>query len=374
MHFAVNTQVLVSNRLEGLGWFTYESLKRMVINHPEHQFTFIFSQPYSADFLFADNVKAVVINTKYNHPATWFVRFELALPWVLRRLKPDVYFSPDGWCSLLTGVKTVAVIHDLNFEHSPKSLPWTYRTYYRWFFPRWAKKAKRLATVSEFSKQDIVSTYGINPSKIDVVYNGANESLHAISDDQKTETRRKYTNGSKYFVFVGATPLRKNLINLFKAFDLFKQTDENSYKLVLVGAKKWWAESIKEAYESMQFKNDVIFTGRVSTDDLNNLLAASEAMTYVSLFEGFGIPLLEAMWCETAIITSNCTSMPEIAADAALFVDPYSPQTIADAMHTIVKNPQLRTNLIENGKKRRVDFSWEITAQRMWNCLEKASK
>lgn len=374
MHFAVNTQVLVSNRLEGLGWFTYESLKRMVINHPEHQFTFIFSQPYSADFLFADNVKAVVINTKYNHPATWFVRFELALPWVLRRLKPDVYFSPDGWCSLLTGVKTVAVIHDLNFEHSPKSLPWTYRTYFRWFFPRWAKKAKRLATVSEFSKQDIVSTYGIDPSKIDVVYNGANESLHAISDDQKTETRRKYTNGSKYFVFVGATPLRKNLINLFKAFDLFKQTDENSYKLVLVGAKKWWAESIKEAYESMQFKNDVIFTGRVSTDDLNDLLAASEAMTYVSLFEGFGIPLLEAMWCETAIITSNCTSMPEIAADAALFVDPYSPQTISDAMHTIVKNPQLRMNLIENGKKRRVDFSWEITAQRMWNCLEKASK
>ena len=372
MHIAVNTQLLIENKLEGLGWFGYETLRRITKNHPEHQFTFIFNQAYSQDFIFEKNVSAIIVGPKYNHPLTWFIKFEILLPRILKKLKPDVYLSLDGWCSTRTNIKTVAVIHDLNFRHFPQWLPFSFRTYYNIFFPRWAKKATRLATVSEFSKQDITASYGIPETKIDVVYNGANEKLSPINDEKKQKVRAEFTQGNPYFVFVGATPPRKNLINLFKAFDLFKTQNPNNYKLVLVGAKKWWSESIKQAYEQMQFSQDVVFTGRVTTETLNDLVAASEAMTYVSLFEGFGIPLLEAMYCETAIITSQCTSMPEVAQNAAIYVEPTNPQSIADGMQKIASNPEIRMQLIENGKIRRNDFSWDASAEKLWKCIEKA--
>ena len=124
----------------------------------------------------------------------------------------------------------------------------------------------------------------------------------------------------------------------------------------------------------MKHKEDVIFTDRVSTEELNKLISAAHAMAYVSLFEGFGIPLLEAMHCETAIITSNITSMPEIAKDAALLVDPYSVESITNAMLKISKDENLRQQLIEKGKIIRNDFSWQKTSELLWNCIEKAAK
>jgi len=372
MKILVNAQFLVENKLEGLGWFTYETLRRIIQKHQEHTFYLIFSSENYKQFLFSKNVIPIVVGPKYNHPLVWLYKFECAIPLLMRKYKADLFFSPTGIYPLFSSMPAVSVIHDINFVHYPKHLPVWYRFYYNVLFPKLARKAVRLATVSEFSKYDIVKQYGIDASKIDVVYNGANENLSPISEEKKDKVRMEITQGNPYFVFVGATPPRKNMINLFKAFDLFKKQHNNNYKLVLVGAKKWWSDSIRETYEQMHFRDEVLFTGRVSTNSLNEIVAASEAMTYVSLFEGFGIPLLEAMWCETAIITSNCTSMPEVAKDAAIYVDPFSPQSIADGMQTIASNPELRQHLIENGRIRRHDFSWEASADRLWKCIEKA--
>ena len=370
MKIVVNAQFLVENKLEGLGWFTYETLKRITQNHPEHTFYLLFSNAEYASFLFSENVIPIVVGPKQNHPLIWILKFEILIPAIIRKYKPDLFFSPTGIYPLFSKIKAVSVIHDINFIHYPEHLSFAYRTYYNFLFPRLAKKAVRLATVSEFSKSDIVKQYKIDPSKIDVVYNGANENLSPIPDDKKQSVRNIYTQGNPYFVFVGATPPRKNLINLFKAFDLFKTQNKNNYKLVLVGAKKWWSDAIRETYEQMTFRDDVIFTGRVRTSALNDIVATAEAMTYVSIFEGFGIPLLEAMWCETAIITSNCSSMPEVAKDAAIFVDPFSPQSIADGMQKLASNPELRSKLIENGRIRRQNFSWDLSAERLWKCIE----
>jgi glycosyltransferase involved in cell wall biosynthesis len=373
MNIAVNTQFLIKDRLEGLGWFTYETLKRITVQHPEHNFLFIFSKPFPEDFIFGPNVKGVCLNNKYGHPLTWFFRFNYILPHFLKKQALDLFISPDGWSILKTDLKIVQVIHDLNFVHYPQWLPWANRTYYNHYFPRWANRANRIATVSEFSKKDIVEHYNIPESKIDVVYNGASDLLKSLSEHDKKQTQLKYTGGNPYFIFVGASPPRKNLINLFKAFDSFKDKEANSYKLVIAGAKKWWAEDIKQAYLNMKHINDVVFTDRVGTEELNRLISSARAMTYVSLFEGFGIPLLEAMHGETAIITSDVTSMPEIAKDAALFVDPYSVDSISDAMIKISKNDAFRDQLIEKGRIRRNDFSWQKTADLLWNCIEKAA-
>lgn len=374
MNITVNTQLLVKDKLEGLGWFTFETLKRITIQHPEHHFLFVFSKPFQEDFIFSSNVKPIQVGPKYGHPLTWFFRFNYILPYTLSKYPTDLFLSPDGWTPLNTSVKIVNVIHDLNFVHHPLWLPYANRVYYNHYFPLWADKANRIATVSEYTKQDLIKTYHVPSEKIDVVYNGANESLKPISEKEKEETRIKYSQGNPYFIFVGASPPRKNLINLFKAFDLFKDKESSSFKLIIAGAKKWWADDIKQTYMKMKHIDDVIFTDRVSTEELNKLISAAHAMTYVSLFEGFGIPLLEAMHCETAIITSNITSMPEIAKDAALLVDPYSIESISNAMLSIYKDENLRQQLIERGKIRRNDFSWQKTSELLWNCIEKAAK
>jgi hypothetical protein len=156
MKIAVNTRLLLKNKLEGIGWFTFETLKRITEQHPEHEFYFIFDRKYDDSFIFSKNVKPIIIPPQARHPFLFFLWFEFSIPYILKRLKADVFLSPDGYLSLSSKTKQVAVIHDLNFEHNPNDVPFLVRKYFKFFFHRWAKKATRIVTVSEYSKKDIV--------------------------------------------------------------------------------------------------------------------------------------------------------------------------------------------------------------------------
>ncbi|MBR5602831.1 MAG: glycosyltransferase family 4 protein [Bacteroidales bacterium] len=370
MKIAVNTRLLLKDKLEGIGWVAYECLRRMVLSHPEVEFHFIFDREPDPKFIFADNVKPVVLFPQARHPFLYIAFFEFALARHLRKTKPDLYLSPDGYLSLRSKVKQIAVFHDLNFEHFPQDFPKIHLWHYKKFFPRYARKADKIITVSEFSKKDICECYGVNSDKITVAYNGANDILTPVSDDVKEVTRKKYTEGKPYFMFVGSLHPRKNLARLFTSFDLFKKKNNNDIKLVIVGSKRWWTEPIKNAYESMAFKDDVIFTGRLSAEDLHLVTASALASVYVSYFEGFGIPIVEAFKCDTPVITSNVTSMPEVAAGAALLVDPFKEESIAEAMVKIM-DEKVREELIEKGRIRRQDFSWDKAAETWWRvCSE----
>ncbi len=371
MLIAVNCQSLVKDHLEGLGWFTYESLKRITQSHPEHEFLFIFGKGIDKSFIFSDNIKAINVGPPFFRPQAWWLKFEFLLPWFLRKYKIDLFLSMDGISGTRIKSKQLCVIHDLNFEENPKWLPKSFARYYQKYFPKWAKQANRIATVSEYSKQDIHKKYDIELDKIDVVYNGSNSLYKPVSESVKIETKQQFTDGKDFFIFVGSLHPRKNIDHLFKGFDLFKRNTNSDLKLVVVGGRFYWSGAIKDAYDNMKYKNDVIFTGHLATEKLKNLMASSVALTYVSLFEGFGIPLVEAMHSETAILTSNKTSLPEIAKNAAVFVNPLSDAEIAQGMQTLVENPELRKELIDNGRKRREDFSWDKTAEKLWNSIEK---
>ena len=249
MKIAVNTRLLLKNKLEGIGWFSYETLKRITTQHKEHQFYFIFDRKFDESFIFSDNITPVVIPPQARHPLLYYLWFEKSIPRLLNKLQPDLFFSPDGYLSLSTPVKSMNVFHDLNFEHYPDDLPYPERTFYRHYFPQYARKAHRIATVSEFSKLDIIRQYKVDPDKIDVVYNGVNERYGPIPDSEKVLVRLKYTEGHPYFVFIGALHPRKNLTNLFKAFDLFRKDTGIGMKLMIIGQKKWWTKPIKEAYD-----------------------------------------------------------------------------------------------------------------------------
>ena len=373
MRIAVNTRLLLKGKLEGIGWVAYETLRRMVAAHPEVEFYFIFDRQPDPMFLFADNVKPVVLFPQARHPFLFIWFFEVSITRALKRLKPDLFYSPDGYLSLSTNVPQVVEFHDLNFEHFPGDMPKIHLWHYKKFFPKFARKAERIVTVSEFSKRDIVDCYGVSPDKIDVAYNGVNEIFEPLSSEQKERILAQYSGGHPYFMFVGSLHPRKNLARLFTAFDRFKKQFRNDVKLVIVGEKRWWTEPIQNAYDAMSCKDDVVFVGRLSAEDLHQVTAAALASVYVSYFEGFGIPILEAFRCDTPVITSNVTSMPEVAQDAALLVDPFNEVTIAEAMGKVL-NEEVRNTLIEKGRQRAKDFSWDKTATVIWNSLIKSIK
>jgi glycosyltransferase involved in cell wall biosynthesis len=373
MNILVNTQLLIAGKMDGIGWFTYETIKRITQNHPQHTFYLIFDRKPSETFRFAQNVEFIVLSPQARHPLLWFLRFEILLPFLIKKYKADVFVTPDGWMSHGISIPCVQVIHDLNFIHYPKDTPFLTRKYYSILFPRYARRAKQLVTVSEYSKQDIVKTLGVSADKIDVAYNGCNSVFKQSDAASQYHTRQKYTQGTPYFLYVGAIIPRKNIARLLQAFDLFKEQDSQHTKLIMVGNCKWWTPQINDAYQSMKYRHDVIFTGRLEAEQLNELYGASLALTFVPYFEGFGIPILEAFNAGTAVITSNVTSMPEVAGDAALLVDPFSVGSITKAMIDISTNAELRKRLIAASQERAKLFSWDNTARVLWEAIEKAA-
>lgn len=371
MRIAVNTRLLVKDKLEGIGFFAFETLKRITQQHPEHHFYFIFDRPYDKSFLFSDNITPIVTYPQARHPYLWYLFFEFGVPYQLRKIKPDLFISPDGWIPLHIKIPIVNVIHDLNFEKNPEFIKPTPLRYYKRFFHRFAEKSTQLATVSEYSKKDIHKIYHIPYEKIDIVYSGCKSHFQPATPEGKHKTRQEESNGNPYFLFVGLIHKRKNLDNIFRAFDKFKETDNTGTQLVVVGQKKWWGGDIEDAYNAMQHKDDVIFKGRIDTDRLSRITSGAEAILYPSLFEGFGVPILEGFHAEIPVMTSNVTSMPEVGGDAAYYVNPLSVDEIAEGMHQLINNENLRKELVERGKIQRQKFSWDLTAKLLWESTEK---
>lgn len=370
MKIVVNTRLLLDGRLDGIGWFAYQSLKRITRQHPDIHFVFLFDRPYNEKFVFADNITPIVISPPARHPFLYYYWMQHAVKPLLKRLKPDLFLSPDGFLALGAKCRQLPVIHDINFVHYPKDLPFFTRHYYNHFFPRFAKEATRIATVSEFSKKDIVDQYHVSVSKIDVVYNGIHDYFDVVSNDVKTITKEKYAKGFNYFIFVGSLHPRKNILRLIKAFHLFKTETKSNFKLVLAGAIFWGENEMYELIKNLQIENEIVFTGRVANTELKNLIASAFALTYLPYFEGFGIPIVEAMQCGIPILAANASCLPEIAGDAAIYANPFDENEIKHAMITLYEDNEIRTNLICKGLERKNNFSWDKTANLLWRSIE----
>lgn len=369
MKIVVNTRLLLTNKLEGIGWFTHEVFKRLVQQHPEVEWHFLFDRPYDTSFIYEPNVTAHVIAPPTRHPFLWHWWFQFSVPRLLKKINPALFISPDGFIPLNTTTPTLPIIHDINFEHQKvntgKLVGWYLRKYFRLF----AQVGTRVGTVSEYSKLDLVKTYGLEEAKIDIIYNGVGDFFKPLSRNAIKATRQKISRGLPYFIFIGALNPRKNIDGMLEAYTLYRQQGGQAL-FVIVGEKMFWNKQLDQAFNQHPFKKDIIFTGRLERDALNEALASAQALAFVSHFEGFGIPILEAFKSNVPVITATNSSMPEVADDAALLC-PASDSSAIAAAYLKTDNPAVCQQLIKKGQARGKFFSWDKSAEMMWTSIEK---
>lgn len=359
MRIAINTRLLLSRYLEGLGNFSWEISKRLVERHPQHDFLFCFDRPYESRFVVGERTQARVVYPPARSPALWWAWFELGLPPVLRNWKADVFLSPDGYCSLRSRVPTVLVTHDLAFLHYPDQVPRGVLRYYKRWTPRFLARAEQVVTVSDFVRQDIAKHYSLPTNQIMVAGNGVREIFRPLVANEIEALRTEYSGGRPYFFYLGAVHPRKNIASLLRAYDRFRDLGGPNYPLLLGGRLAWQLAEVKAAHAASPYHGDIHFLGYLPTAIAARLLAAALGLVYPSLSEGFGVPVLEAMHAEVPIITSATTSLPEVAGAAALLVDPQSEEALADALLRLATDTALGGRLVELGRQQRQRFSWE---------------
>jgi len=369
MRIAVNTRFLLKNNREGMGRFVEETFRRIVLNHPEHEFIFFFDRPYEPEFIFAENITPVILQPPARHPILFIIWYELSVVWALKKYKADIFISPDNFCSIRTKVPTLLVIHDLSFHHFPEQVGRFPLWYYRYFTPKFVKKAQQIACVSQYTKNDVMKFYGVKFDKIDVCYSGVRDIFKPLNESEKENVKAKFTNGKNYFYYIGAVHPRKNVHRLIIAFDKFKEESGSDMKFLIAGRFAWQTGEVKSAYDASKHQDDIEFLGYVSDEDSPQLMGASHAVLFASQFEGFGVPIVEAANCEVPVITSNVSSMPEIASGAGILVNPQNVEEITMAMNKLVSDKLLYQQMVEKASANKSKFTWDFTAEVLWKSV-----
>jgi len=296
-----------------------------------------------------------------------FLWSQIALPLFLYQHKNiDVYFSPAHYLPRFCPVPQVVTIHDLACLYYPED----FTKKDLWQLKNWTgfsiKKARQIIAVSKTTKKDIVKNYGVNEDKISVIYNGFEKTggIKTSAVEESRQRRDKLRGKTaevklkKYILFVGTIQPRKNLETLIDAFNRFLLMNKD-FKLVIVGKKGWLYKSIFEKVKAMNLGKKITFTDHITDEKLIWYYKNAFCLVHPSLYEGFGIPVLEAMSYDCPTIVSTTSSLPEIGGDASLYFDPKNPDDLLEKLNTLQNNNQLRKELILKGKQRIKDFSWE---------------
>ncbi len=342
----------------------------MVLAHKEDEFLFLFDRPFDARYVYAENVTPLVLTPKARFAPQFLAWFEWAVPRALKKHGAEVFFSPDSMCSLSGKVPTLLTCHDLVPLHFPAQVPLIHRHFLLYFLPKFLRRADQVLTVSNYVREDIAQTCGIPPDKISTVYNGCREGFIPLNETDKQAVRIKFSEGNPYFFYAGAIHPRKNIPRLIQAFELFKKKTSAPMKLLLAGRFAWQTGEVRSAYEAAEHRADIHFLGYVAEEDLPRLTAAATALVYVSLSEGFGLPMLEAMHCDTPVLAANTSCLPEIAGEAALLVDPLSETAIAEGLERLWSDQDLVQKLVEKGRIQREKFSWDRAAEQVYAALK----
>jgi glycosyltransferase involved in cell wall biosynthesis len=297
------------------------------------------------------------------HPAARIFWEQIFQPLAIRQNDIDVLHAMAFTGPLLCESPLVTTIYDLSFFRFPE----IFRPFNRWYLSRFtrlsARRAKRIIAISESTKKDVIHYLGVPEQRVDVIYCGVDQAFRPVLAENVQHIRRQYGLPDRFVLFLGTLEPRKNVELLIRAYGRWREEDADVPHLVICGAKGWYFDRIFAAVENLGLEDFVVFTGYVAQADLPALYSAAELFVYPSKFEGFGLPVAEAMACGTPVITSNVSSLPEVGGDAALLVSPDDEQGLAENMRRVWRDAEFRQHLSESGKLQAKKFSWSEAAR-----------
>jgi len=346
----------------GVGHYVYYLIKNLLkIDKENEYYLFFYDHKIKADEFRQDNVKIVYFPGLENIGKIPFFYRHWFIPHVLKLYRLDVYHNPANIIPLFYFSKSILTIHDLAIYKNSEWFP-DHQYFTKWItIPLSIKKAKKIIAVSENTKNDIINIFNIKPEKVEVIYEGVEDFNQLVIDEASIRAELKIP--KPYFLYLGTLEPRKNLARLIEAFDLFLRKN-NDFRLILAGKKGWKYEPIFQTIEQLGLKDKVLDIGYVNTEEKVYLLRNSFAFVFPTLYEGFGLPILEAMNLGVPIITSNISSIPELVIDNAVLVDPYNVNSIADGLIKLKNDDKLREQLVAKGRGIAKSFSWEACAKK----------
>ncbi len=366
MLIGIDASRAVADRPTGTEIYSRRLIEALLALDSPHQFRLYFrTRPPAASF---EDAEWRVIP----FPRLWT---HVRLSWEMARRRPDLLFVPAHVLPPIRPRLSLVTIHDLGYRHFPEAHPWRQRLYLD-VSTRWnARAATHVLVDSEATKADLMAHYATRPEKITVAYPGADHSLGPVTDPAAIEAvKARYHIAGSYFLYLGTLQPRKNLARLVEAFGQFVgRRPESSASLILAGKRGWLYDELFERVRRRGLEGRVHFPGYVAEEDKAALLSGALAFTFPSLHEGFGFPVLEAQACDCPVITSNTSSLPEVAGDAALLVDPEDAAAIGDAMERLVTDPLLAQKLVERGRANVRRFSWTRCASTVLDVIQRLS-
>jgi len=352
-------------------------MKRMTVENPDDSFTFYFDRKFDSRYKYSENVHLQSLFPPARHPVLFYIWYQLRLKRKLLATKPDVFFSPDSFMPLGMHIPSVITIHDTAYLRFPKYIGKSNLNYYQRYMPKFVEEAAHIITVSEFSKKEICDFYQVDPGRVTVIYNGVSSRFKPVGKDARAKTQHQYSDGKPYFLYVGAIHPRKNLARLIEAFDLFRKTTKSDMQLLIAGHQSWQFNDMLNAYEAAKHKGDIRITGYIPYEDLPRVVGSARALTYVSLYEGFGLPVVESMACGTPVLTSSADSsgavLAEVAGEAALTVDPESIEAIADGMRQLYEDASMHDRLCDLGLANSKRYNWGKSADQTYQVLKEVT-
>ena len=354
MQIAVEARYLAGNRT-GVGRYLLNLLRFLPQLSNEHEY-FLYSDRLMEQPIVDDNIHYRILK---GHRLLWK---HILLPIEQRKKQIDLMFIPSYSAPLLNLGKTIVTIHDLIATRHPewttKSQSLRFATVVKYA----ARKADYIIAVSEMTRKDILELTGVPEDKVKVIYEGVDEHFLKLPSNKLEEFRNKYKLDQPYILYVGSIHPRRNIKRLIEAFIYLKKEKRIEHKLVLIGLVLQQGSQLKDWISESQLEDQILTYGFVPDDDLVKFYNFADIFIYPSLYEGFGLPILEAMACETPVITSNTSSLPEVAGDTAILIDPCDVKQIADAINQLIDDSSLREKLIARGKERCKQFSWRQAA------------
>jgi glycosyltransferase involved in cell wall biosynthesis len=345
----------------GYGRYMYALTSALIKEKSEHQFLVILGKNGNEKLI----PRASNVEIAHCKAANQNVNQQWHAASIARKWKADLLHNMGAPASMLWNGKLILTIHDIASVRFPKLFPKRWSLFQKYAYIYLKKKNPMVVTVSEFSKREIAEHYHYSAERIRVVHPIPGLQPRSVSSEEIFAVRIKYKLPEKYFLYLGVIEPRKNLIRLVQAFEEYCASTQTETSLVIAGKIGWHARELQEAIAQSPVKQRIVLPGYIDDTDLAAMLASAHAFVYPSLYEGFGYPPLEALMVNTPVLTSNCASLPEAVGDAGLPVDPLDVHALAEGLHRIDTDITLRTQLIANGEKHRMNFTPEHSARKI---------